>query len=90
MYEDLLLALAYRQLRQPAAAQPCLDRAVFILDRQPAAAAFNLPAACLSPLHAAVGTQLSLLPDNHERMAGWQGWIELQVLRREAERALAK
>jgi hypothetical protein len=25
------------------------------------------------------------LPDQRERVLGWQGWLELQLLRREAE-----
>jgi tetratricopeptide (TPR) repeat protein len=88
VYEDLLLALAYQQLKKPDDARRYLDRTLFILDRQPAAAAaFNLQAGCLSPLHAALGTQLSTLPDHYQRAVGWQGWIELQALRREAVKA---
>jgi hypothetical protein len=89
VYEDLLLALAYHQLKKPKEAKVCLDRAVFALDRQPAAAAaFNVQAGMVLPLAAAIGAELSILPDNYERAVGWQSWFELQVLRREAVKAL--
>jgi dipeptidyl aminopeptidase/acylaminoacyl peptidase len=87
-FEDLLLAIAYHQLREPDEAKKYVDRAILALDRQPAeAATFNLQAGCLSPVHAVIGAQLSLLPDPRERAVGWKGWIDLQVLRREAGNA---
>ena len=41
-----------------------------------------------SPLHALTGLQQPTLPDWRERMLGWQGWLDLQLLRREAEAAI--
>jgi hypothetical protein len=43
----------------------------------------------LSPLHALTGLQEPTLPDWRERKLGWQGWLDLQLVRREAESALA-
>jgi hypothetical protein len=40
------------------------------------------------PLHALTGLQQPTLPDGRERILGWQGWLDLQLLRREAEAAL--
>ena len=41
-----------------------------------------------SPLHALTGLQQPTLPDWRERALGWQGWLDLQLLRREAEAAI--
>jgi hypothetical protein len=42
----------------------------------------------LSPLHAVTGLQQPTLPDWRERMLGWHGWLDLQILRREAEEVI--
>jgi hypothetical protein len=42
----------------------------------------------LSPLHTLTGVQQPTLPDWRERLLGWRGWLDLQLLRREAENAL--
>jgi WD40 repeat protein len=89
-HEDLLLALAYHQLKQTDDAKKCLSRAVAALDRtrRELAASNAVLSGNLSPLHALMGLQQPTLPDGRERMLGWQGWLDLQLLRREAENAL--
>jgi tetratricopeptide (TPR) repeat protein len=89
-YEDLLLALAYHQLKQPDEATKCLSHAVAALDRSrhELAAGNAVLSGNLSPLHMLTGLQAPTLPDGRERMLGWQGWLDLQVLRREVENAL--
>jgi tetratricopeptide (TPR) repeat protein len=97
-YEDLLLALAYHQLKQEDRAQECLVRAVAVLDRVRIGAAVTaLTGGVLTPLdspllalRACAALELARVPDARERVVGWQGWIELQVLRREAVATLAK
>jgi WD40 repeat protein/tRNA A-37 threonylcarbamoyl transferase component Bud32/tetratricopeptide (TPR) repeat protein len=89
-HEDLLLALAYHELKQPDDAQKCLARAAAALDRtrHQLAASNAVLSGTASPLHALTGLQQPTLPDWRERMLGWQGWLDLQLLRREAENAL--
>jgi tetratricopeptide (TPR) repeat protein len=88
--EDLLLALAYHQLKRPDDAKKCLARAVVALDRtrHELAAGNAVLSGGASPLHALTGLQQPTLPDWREHMLGWQGWLDLQLLRREAEGAL--
>jgi hypothetical protein len=90
-HEDLLLALAYNRLKQPDDAKKCLSRAVAALERTryELAAGNAVLSGGASPLHALTGLQQPTLPDWRERILGWQGWLELQLLRREAEAALA-
>jgi hypothetical protein len=90
-HRDLLLALAYHQLKQPDDAKKCLARAVAALDRpgHELAAGNAVLSGTVSPLHALTGLQQPTLPDWRERALGWQGWLDLQLLRREAEAALA-
>jgi hypothetical protein len=87
--EDLLLALAYHRLQKPGEARRCLARAVTSLDRPRAAT--QISHAVLSGA-AGPWTQLPLLhlrhADPRERTLGWQGWLELQILWREAETML--
>jgi hypothetical protein len=85
-----LLALAYHQLKQPDDAKKCLARAVAALDRtrHELAAGNAVLSGVASPLHALTGLQQPTLPDWRERALGWQGWLDLQLLRREAEVAL--
>jgi WD40 repeat protein/tetratricopeptide (TPR) repeat protein len=97
-YEDLLLALAYHQLKQEAKARECLARAVGFLDRVRLSAGVtaltgDLLSSLDSPLPAlgaCAALELAWVPDARERTVGWQGWIELQLLRREAVASLAK
>jgi hypothetical protein len=42
----------------------------------------------VSPLHPLTGLQQPTLPDWRDRMLGWQGWLDLQLLHREAENVL--
>jgi hypothetical protein len=44
----------------------------------------------LLALRACAALELARVPDARERVVGWQGWIELQLLRREAVASLAK
>jgi WD40 repeat protein/serine/threonine protein kinase len=89
-HEDLLLALAYHQLKNEKEARRCLDRAVLWLERPTVAA--DVSNAILA---GAVGpwTQLPSLavpvPDTRSRLMGWEAWLELQILRHEVE-ALVK
>jgi dipeptidyl aminopeptidase/acylaminoacyl peptidase len=89
-HEDLLLALAYHQLKQPDATKQSLALAVTALDRtrRELAAANAVLSGGVSPLHALTGVQQPTLPDWRERALGWQGWLDLQLLRREAEAAV--
>jgi hypothetical protein len=89
-HEDLLLALAYHQLKQPDDAKRSLARAVAALERsrRELAAGNAVLSGSLSPLHALTALQQPTLPDWRERMLGWQGWLDLQLLHREAEAAL--
>jgi hypothetical protein len=41
-------------------------------------------------LHVLTGLQQPPPPDGRARALGWQGWLDLQLLRREAEAALAR
>jgi hypothetical protein len=43
-----------------------------------------------SDLHESSRTGSPTLPDWCERVLGWQGWLDLLILRREAEAALKK
>jgi tetratricopeptide (TPR) repeat protein len=88
--EDLLLALAYHQLKQPDDAKQALARAVNALERtrRQLEASNAVLSGNVSPLHLLTGLQQPTLPDWRERMLGWQGWLDLQLLRREAETAL--
>jgi tetratricopeptide (TPR) repeat protein len=90
-HEDLLLALAYQQLKRPDDAKEALSRAVTALERsrRELAAGNALLAGNLSPLHLPTGLQQPTSPDWRERALGWQAWLDLQLLRREAEAALA-
>jgi tetratricopeptide (TPR) repeat protein len=89
-HEDLLLALAYHQLKQPDNAKKCLARAVTALERtrHELAAGIAVLSGSISPLHALTGLQQPTVPDWRERALGWQGWLDLHLLRREAEAAL--
>jgi WD40 repeat protein len=89
-HEDLLLALAYHQLKRHDDAKKCLARAVAALDRtrHELAAGNAVLSGSASPLHALTGLQQPTLPDWRERALGWQGWLDLQLLRREAEAAI--
>jgi hypothetical protein len=49
--------------------------------------AANSPAA--NVVLSGTGLQQPTVLDWRERMLGWQGWLDLQLLRREAEAALA-
>jgi WD40 repeat protein/formylglycine-generating enzyme required for sulfatase activity len=60
-FEDLLLALAYHQLKAKDKAEECLARAKAVLD----------------------GKQKTA-----QHLISWEGWLELQVLRREVEELL--
>ena len=84
------LALAYHQLKQPDDAKECLARAAAALDRtgHQLGASNAVLSGTVSPLHALTGLQQPTSPDWRERMLGWQGWLDLQLLRREAEPAL--
>ena len=90
-HEDLLLALAYQQLKRPDDAKEALARAVAALDRtrHELAASNAVLSGTVSPLHGLTGLRQLTLPDWRERMLGWQGWLDLQLLRREAEAAVA-
>jgi Tol biopolymer transport system component len=83
-FEDLLLALAFRELKQPDREKECLARAVLVLDRNRVGSAV---AAVLggfpSPLQTLVGLQLGGVPEVWERAADWQRRLELQALYRE-------
>jgi WD40 repeat protein/serine/threonine protein kinase len=87
--EDLLLALAYHRLQKPDEARRCLARAIASLDRPRAVT--QVSNAVLSGA-AGPWTQLPFLhlphADPRERTLGWQAWLELQILRREAETTL--
>jgi hypothetical protein len=89
-YEDLLLALAYHRLKRADEAARCLARAVAALDgpRRGLEAADAVAGGAASPLHALAGLRLPTGPDWRERQLGWEGWLDLQILRREAEAAL--
>jgi WD40 repeat protein len=89
-HENLLLALAYHQLKRPDDARLALTRAVAALDRtrNELAAIRAVLSGHDSPLHALIGLQQPTPPDWREQMLGWQGWLELQILRKEAEAAL--
>ncbi len=92
-FEDLLLALAHHKLaagsgdsRQAQEARECLQRARSALDRHrqtitASAAVLGAYVAAMQPYNG---------PGPLERTVGWQGWIDLQILRREAEAALLK
>jgi WD40 repeat protein len=86
-HEDLLLALAYHQLNQPDEAKKCLARAVAALDRPRLQLAVSdaVLSGSASPLHALTALQRPTSPDWRERLLGWQGWLDLRIMRREAE-----
>lgn len=89
-HEDLLLALAFHQLKRPDDAKQCLSRAAALdRTRHELTASNAVLAGAASPLHALTGLQQPTLPDCRQRMLGWQGWLDLQLLRREAEAAVA-
>jgi WD40 repeat protein len=86
--EDLLLALTYRKLGREDDARRSLARAVAWLQRE--RWSLRAGAAVLAgfggPLAAVQALQQPLPPDSRERMIDWETWLELQFLRREAEK----
>jgi hypothetical protein len=87
--EELLLAIAYHHHKKPVEAQRWLSRATAWLDAPQAA---RLAAAMLgAPPRRSLGVLPGLLldrPDDRERLFGWQARLDVQVLRREAEKLL--
>jgi WD40 repeat protein len=90
-YEDLLLTLAYCRLKRPADARRSLAQAVAALERpgQEVGAGQAVLAGAASPLQVFMALRLPAGPDWRQRALGWLGWLDLQLLRREAEAALA-
>jgi WD40 repeat protein/tRNA A-37 threonylcarbamoyl transferase component Bud32 len=89
-YEDLLLVLAYHELKQSDDAKQALARAISALERprQQSVAVSAVLSGNVSPWHVLTGLCQPTGPDWRERMLGWQGCLELKLLRREAEAAL--
>jgi WD40 repeat protein len=93
VHEELLLALAYQRLGQANEARHWLKRATTWLDgpRQTVGAARVLAGGGQGPVAALLALQAaSPYPDLRGRGLGWQAWLKLQVLRREAEALLKK
>jgi tetratricopeptide (TPR) repeat protein len=91
---DLLLALAYAGLGERGEARRCLDRATAWLD-QPRAARLGAWVgllACSGPLPGllAAPNPQAEPADPRAAQVGWGEWLELEVLRREAEARLGK
>src|SRR5262249_4588486 len=91
VHEELLLALAYQRLGKQDEARRWLTRATAWLDgpRQTVQAAGGLASARRGQV-AALLTMRASWPcaDVRGRGLGWQAWLELEILRREAERLL--
>jgi tetratricopeptide (TPR) repeat protein len=84
-YVEMLLALAYQQLKKPDKANECLAHAVAVLDRMPICSAVNtVSAGWLGPLQVLPAYQIAGLRSEWEFGFDWQTSIELQVLRGEA------
>jgi Flp pilus assembly protein TadD len=89
--DELLLALAYHQLGQSGEARRWLARATAWFDRQqrPLQMAAVAGAGAAGPW-----PQLSAIavapPDPRARTLGWEAWLELTLLRREAEETLRR
>ncbi len=82
----MLLALGHHQLKDNSKARECLQRATRALDRH--RQTISASAAVLGGYVAALQPHNG--PGPLERTVGWQGWIDLQILRREAEQAVGK
>jgi hypothetical protein len=78
--EELLLALAYKQLGKADEARRWFDKAEGYYQRHRRA----VTAAAPGPL----GALAAELADPREQLVGWQTWLELEVLRKEAMQAL--
>jgi tetratricopeptide (TPR) repeat protein len=87
--DELLLALAHHDLGQAKASRRWLDKATAWFDRGRASVwAGGLSGAGASGPLALLPGLVSEVPDPRARQLGWETWLELQVLRREAERVL--
>jgi hypothetical protein len=80
--EELLLALACHQLEKGDEARRWLDRADEWCQRQRRA----VTAAAPGPL----GAVAAELADPREQPVGWQAWLELEILRREANQEVGR
>jgi hypothetical protein len=88
--EELLLAIAYHHLGQPAEARRWLSQATAWLDAPRAAG--RAGAALAAPPGPALPALPGLVlerPDERELLFGLQAWLDVQVLRREAEALIA-
>src|SRR5262249_47636024 len=91
VHEELLLALAYQRLGKDGEARRWLTRATAWLDgpRQTVQAAGVPASAGRGPGEALLTMKAARAHgDRRGRGRGWQAWLELEILRREAERLL--